>query len=241
MNLKVALVAGLFLIFCGAAASPVYSQNKTILQLADEYSRTLGNFQARKSRMSIESLMRKGKAVAERLDELESLSEAEYALLEKKMKGFVVNREEVLVIEPDLEFFARLSGTRGTRADTAFFTVMREIKPDNVFRAYIEMQTDVTGCTNYGDGVLTSLYGKALQFKRAYPNAYAGEIDEEINEIPEEFITDDICACGEREKVFREFRLFIRTFPKDKNTPEIKKNLATLQKRKDAGFNCRSG
>jgi hypothetical protein len=242
MNLKIALVAGLFLTFCGIAASssPVYSQNKTVLKLADEYALALRKYQAQKSRMSVEGVLRKGKAVAERLDEMESLGDAEYALFEKKMKGFVVNREEVVFIKPDLKFFAQLSKTRGTQADAAFFALMREIRPDNVWAAYIEQQTDYSGCTLYGNGVLTRLYGKALRFKRAYPKAYASEIDEEINEILQEF-TDKPCACGERDAVFKEFRLFIRTFPKDKNTLEIRKNLTTLQKSKDAGFNCQSG
>lgn len=239
MNLKIALIV-LFATFCAALASPVYSQNKIVLRLADEYSRTLGNFQARKSGVSVESVLRKGKAVAERLDELEDLSDAEYALVEKKMKGFVVNREEAVYIKPDLKFFAQLSGRRGTKADSAFFALMLEIRPDDVFPVYMERQTDVSGCTIYGNGVLTALYGKALQFKKTYPQAYTSEIDEEINEILSEF-TGDPCACGERDKVIREFRLFIRTFPNDENTPKIKKNLASLQKRKDARFNCISG
>lgn len=240
MNLKIACVV-LFITFGVASASPVYAQNKTILRLADEYSRALGNFQSQKSRMSIESLMRKGKAVAERLDELEDLSDAEYALLEKKMKGFVVNREEVLFIKPDLKFFALLSARGGTKTDTTFFALMRVIRPDDVFPVYTERQTDVSGCTIYGNGMLTVLYGRALQFKKTYPRAYTPDIDEEINGILEEFTTGDICACGGREQVLKEFRLFIRTFPKDKNTPEIKKNLAALLKRKAARFHCQSG
>ena len=156
------------------------------------------------------------------------------------MKGFVVNREEILFIKPDLKFFAQLSKTRGTKTDTAFFALTREIRPDNVWAAYYEQQTDVTGCTIYGSGALTSLYGKALRFKKTYPQAYVEDIDEEINEILRQF-TDNLCACGGRDTVLKEFRLFIRTFPKDKNTPGIKKNLTKLQKRKDAGFNCQSG
>lgn len=240
MYLKTALAAALFITFHAFGASPVCSQTKPVLRLADEYALVLRKYQSQKSQMSIESVMRKGKAVAERLDQLEALSDAEYALLEKKMKGFVVNREEILVIVPDLAFFVQLSKKRGTRADAAFFALMREIRPDNVFAAYIEMQTDATGCTIYGNGALTRLYGKALRFKKTYPRAYVEEIDKEINEILSEF-TGDPCACGERVAVLREFRLFIRTFPKDENTPEIKKNLATLEKRKDAGFHCRTG
>ena len=94
------------------------------------------------------------------------------------------------------------------------------------------MQTDVSGCTIYGNGVLTTLYGKALQFKKTYPKAYIKDVNEEIDKILEEFI-EGTCACGNRNSVLKEFRLFIKTFPNDKNTPRIKKRLTKLAKDKD--------
>ncbi|HEX8251486.1 MAG TPA: hypothetical protein VF599_25150 [Pyrinomonadaceae bacterium] len=241
MNLKIARLAGLFITFCAFAASPVYSQNKSVLRLADEYALVLRKYQAQKSRQPVENVLRKGKAVAEKLDELESLSDAEYALLEKKMKGFVVNRDEVLYIKPDLKFFAQLAQTRGTEADAAFFAVMREIRPENVWTAYYDAQTDVSGCTIYGKGVLSGLYGKTLQFKRAFPKAYASEIDEEIDEILDKFTADGVCSCGASGGVRREFRLFIKSFPKDKNTSIVRKRLANLEKNKANRFNCQTG
>jgi len=240
MNMKITFAVILFVTFLGTAASPAHSQNKSILQLADEYSLALRKYERQKSRTSVESVVRKGKAVGGKLEEIESLSAADYSLLEKKMRGFMVNREEILFIEPDLKFFARLAKTRGTKTDAAFFAVMREIKPENVWTAYIEQQTDVTGCTIYGNGALTRLYGKARQFKRAYPKAYVDDINEEIDEILTEF-TGGTCACGGRAGVEKEFRAFIKTFPKDKNTPAIKKRLANLKKNKDFRFNCQSG
>jgi hypothetical protein len=240
MNLKSVLVF-LFITFCVAAASPVSAQDKIVLQLAEEYSRTLKNYQAQKSRISLESVLRKGKAVAERLDEVESLSDAEYAVLEKKMKGFVVNREEVVFVKPDLKFFAQLSQRWGTKTDAAFFVLMRVIRPDDVFPVYTERQTDVSGCTIYGIGALTVLYGQALKFKNTYPQAYTPDIDEEINEILDEFTGADVCACGDSASVRREFRLFIKTFPKDKNTAIVRKRLANLEKNKNNRFKCQSG
>ncbi|HEX9963161.1 MAG TPA: hypothetical protein VGB00_19675 [Pyrinomonadaceae bacterium] len=238
MKIRRALI--IFIMFAAINALPVYAQDKSIMSLADEYALALRKFQTQRTRASLEGVVRKGNAVGEKLSELEDLSEAEYALLEKKMKGFVVNRDETLVIEPDLKFFAQLAKTRGTTADTAFFGLMHEIKPDNVWAAYNERQTDYSGCTVYGKGVLTALYGKALRFKKAYPQAYAVDINEEINEILEEF-TGGTCACGNRAGVEREFRSFIKTFPKDKNTPAIKKRLANLGNNKTFRFNCQSG
>jgi hypothetical protein len=238
MNLRRATIIVLFVVLFGQ--SNAYSQTKSILKLAGEYSTALKVFQQKKSRASVESLLRKGNFVADKLDELQELNESDYAMLEKKMKGFVVNREEVIYVKPDLKFFRMLSKTRGTKADLAFFTVMREIRPDSVWTAYYEMQTDVTGCTIYGNGVLTRLYGKALQFTRNYPKAYAAEIHEEIRGILEKF-DETVCACGERAGVLREYRLFIKTFPRDKNTPAIKRNLANIQRGNGSRFKCQTG
>ena len=218
----------------------VYAQNKTILQLADEYSIALKKYQQQKPTTSVESVLHKGKAVNNKIEDLENLSEADYTLLEKKMKGFVINRDEVLFIEPDLKFYTQLLKTHGTKADVAFINLMRQIKPDNFYAKYIEMQTDVTGCTIYGNGVLTTLYGKALQFKKIYPKAYIKDVNEETDKILEEFI-EGTCACGNRNSVLKEFQLFVKTFPNDKNTPRIKKRLTNLVKNKEFRFNCQSG
>ena len=238
MNLRHRAVIFLFIVFTGQTA--VYSQDKTILQLADEYSLALEKYERQKSKTSIESLLRKGNAVSEKIWVIEDLSADEYALLEMKMKGFVLNREEILYINPDLKFFAQLAKTHGIKSDVAYFALMRQIRPDNVWAAYIEQQTDVTGCTRYGSGLMTGLYKKALRFKSNYPKAYRAEIDEEISELTSKF-RDNLCACGDRESVLREFRIFIKTFPRDKQTPKIKKYLKNPKSRKDFRYNCDSG
>ena len=238
MNPMRAAVIILFCVFLGCAN--VYSQNKSILQLADEYSLALAKYETQIPRRSAESVLRKGKAVSGQIDEIEALSETDYALLEKKMRGFTVNRDEILFIEPDLKFFHALAQKRGTKADLAFFSLMRELKPDNVWAAYYEPQTDVSACTLYGGGLLTRFYGRALQFKNDYPKAYVEDIDKEISDILEQF-SDHLCACGDRASVVKEFRSFIKTFPKDKKTPEIKRLLKNINKNKDFRFNCQSG
>lgn len=113
-----------FICFSGAATL-AYPQSKSILQRADQYSVALRKFESGRKRASVEGIIRKGRSVAEKYDELESLTDAEYAALEKKMKGYVINREEVLIIDPDLKFFSDLSRRKGTTADVAFFNLLR--------------------------------------------------------------------------------------------------------------------
>lgn len=238
MNFRI--VSAIFLLIVFFGQSNIYSQDKSILKLADEYSIALEKYRRQKSRVSVESVLRKGQAVSEKIGVIEDLTEAEYSFLEKKMKGFVVNRREILYIEPDLKYFAELAKMRGTKSDVAFFALMRQFKPDNVWAAYIEQQTDVTGCTRFGSGLMTRLYKKALQYKRTYPKAYRVEIDEEISELVLSF-NDNLCACGDRASVLREFRIFIKAFPRDKHTPQIKKYLKNIKSRKDFRYNCASG
>jgi hypothetical protein len=217
-----------------------FSQNKQILNLADRYSSALRKLQKQGKRISIEGVLRKGKELSDKWEELEALDENEYLRLEKKMKGFLVNRQEVLFIEPDLKFFEKQSRKYGLSSDVAFFKLMQRIKPDSVWAAYIEQQTDVTGCTKYGSGLLTRLYGDLLRFKKAYPNKHVADINDEIGEILDEFSVSG-CACGDIEEVLKEFRLFIKSYPRDTNRPKIKRNLTQIKKQGDFRPNCHSG
>ncbi len=239
-NMKLFVRFSLTLFLAVNLSTVFFSQNTSILALADQYSLALKKFQAQRRSLTVEGLLRKGQAVGDKLDELESLNDADYAMLVKKMKGFDVNRQEVVFINPDSKFFARLSRIHGTRADIAFFTLMQKIRPDNVWAAYTEQQTDYSGCTIYGKGLLTSLYRQALQFRKTYPKAYTSDVKKEIDAILEEF-TMGTCACGDRKSVLKEFWLFIRTFPKDKKTPEIRKRLEKIEKSTSFRFYCQSG
>lgn len=241
MKFKNTFAAILFAAFFLSNASFSYSQNKSVLKLAEQYSQALKKFQNQKGRTSLEGLLRKGNAVGEKLDEMESLSERDFSVLEKKMKGFVINREETIFVKPDNVFFGKLAARRGTPADAAFFKLSRKYKPNNVWSAFIEQQTDYSGCTIYGKGIFTELYAQAKSFQSQYPAAYSGEIREMIDEIKIE-LTENTCVCGDRNGAAKEFRLFINTFPKDKITPLVKKRLKEIENKKtNLRFACHSG
>ncbi|MFT3744646.1 MAG: hypothetical protein QM785_10185 [Pyrinomonadaceae bacterium] len=226
---------------CIVFSSPnILGQERSLLARSAEYANALRQFQAKGNRRSVEGLIKKGKYVSAKIGEIESLSETDYSLLKRRMKGFHVNREEILFIEPELKYFLELSRKTGTAADIAYFTLMRKVKPDDIWTAYIQQQTDYSGCTVYGNGMLTKLYGEILKFRRSYPNSYADNIDEAKDEILEKF-SENGCSCGDANGVMREFRLFVRTYPKDKNIPRIRTNLNQLKKPGSFRFNCHSG
>jgi len=243
MEKQILTIFSLIIVACGFAESRgVYAQNNSIISHADEYSLALENFEKRKTRGNMEAVYRKGRIVDEKLDELENLSEVDYASVERKMRGFIINRNEVVFVRPNVVFFKKLSERLGTKSDIAFFTFLGELKPDSVWSmAYIEQQTDYSGCTIYGKGILTKLYGKAKQFRKQYPSAYVTDIKEEIDEMKRKF-TDGTCACGDENGVVEEFRLFIKAFPADEITPSVKKRLGDVQNKKILiRFNCISG
>ncbi len=241
MKKQILTIFSLVVVVFVFALQHVDAQDDSISGRADRYSIALKNFEKGKGKKSVESVYRKGQLVAEKLDELEKLNEADYASVEKKMRGFVVNRDEIIFVKPETDFFRNLSKKFGTKAGVAFFSFLGELKPDNVWSVCTEQQTDYSGCTIYGKGILTGLYGRAKQFRRQYPSAYAADIKEEIDKIKEKF-TDGTCACGDVNGVVEEFRLFIKTFPADEITPAVKTRLKAVQnKQTSIRFDCQSG
>lgn len=231
------------ILFAFVNFSVVRAQNNSLLALANKYSVALKNLERQKAHGNVANVYRQGQAAAGKLGEIENLNEADYALLAKRMRGYDINRNEILYIEPDSKFFKALSKKYGTPTDLAFFSFLAAYKPEGVFPAYTEMQTDVTGCTIYGTGKLTELYGKAKQFKKQHPNSmvYQADIDDAISAIKNE-LTESTCACGNANSLIREFRLFIKAFPTDQITPAVRKRMLEIQKNKsEIRFNCQSG
>lgn len=234
---NVAIVAAVILL---TTISTFAQQPKTILSLAKMYSTALQQYKNQNKKSSVELVIIKGNRVAGEYDDLEKLTVSEYELLKRRMIGFDINREEVLYIVPDSRYFFNLAKTHGIAADLEYFKLMQRIKPGNVWAAYRQQQTDVTGCTIYGNGSLTQLYGKALRFKHRFPKSFTSNINEAIQDILEEF-SEGGCACGSSDSVVKEFDLFIRYYPKDPNTTKIKANLRQIKKQGNFRYNCHSG
>jgi hypothetical protein len=129
MKKQVLIVFSLIITVCVSGLSRrVYAQSNSIVALADRYSFALKKFEKRRMRGNIEAVYRKGQIVAEKLDELENLSETDYASVERKIRGFVINRNEVIFVKPDVVFFKKLSKRLGTKSDIAFFTFLGELQ-----------------------------------------------------------------------------------------------------------------
>ena len=89
---------------------------------------------------------------------LESLSADAFTRLTVELKGAVINREEVVLVEPDVDYFQALAAARGDDADRAFFAALKATYPSSVWPVYVDQKTDFGGCTRFGSMSLVGTY-----------------------------------------------------------------------------------
>jgi hypothetical protein len=171
---------------------------------------------------------------------LESLSEQEFAALGRELPGLIVNREEILFVQPDVVFFRRLAA-RGDRADRTFFAALASTYPDSVWPVYLDQQTDYSGCTRFGSGTLVSSYVTWAAVRRQYPKRYEEASAGHLGDIVKE-LTESTCACGDRASVEQELTEFRRRVgASDVRTRVEARRAAVRRDRADFRFSCKSG
>ena len=103
---------------------------------------------------------------------LESLPDEEFQRLGRDLPGAILNRDEVVFVEPDPDYFTRLAAARGDGADRAFFSAFKATYPESVWPLYVEQQTDYGGCTRFGSLTLVETYRTWFDFQRTFPGRY---------------------------------------------------------------------
>lgn len=179
------------------------------------YQAALRTVQAGAGHKPLQPLFELGMTAAIKLqDNLENLSDEEFASAQARMKGFTLNRDEAVFVIPQIKFFKLLAQKNGLPADVAFFDIYGRTDPDGnwVFPAFVRQQTDVTGCTIYDGKLLTSLYRGWLDFRKSYPSDYQPQADDQIARI-ENALTIDTCACGSEDAVISGLESFAKAFP----------------------------
>lgn len=172
---------------------------------------------------------------------IEGLSDAAFKSLTQRLPGIILNREEVLLAEPDPKFFLSLARRRGRAADVGFFQNYAATRPDGVWKSYTDQQTDATGCTNFANDELVKRYGGWLAFQSTHPHAYSTVVREELAAIESE-VSQSTCACGTRSGVLRELERFARTFPDAAVTPRVRNRIRAIRASSSPiRFNCQSG
>ncbi len=174
---------------------------------------------------------------------LPELSEAQFQQVQHQMQGFMVSRHQTILVRPSVEYFKALARKIGSKADRAFFEVYGRTEPDanGAFPAYIQQQTDESGCTRFDGKLLTDLYRGWLTFRTAYPDDYAPEAQGEIDSIETE-LRSGICSCGNAKNTAAGLQTFVDAFPDSPITPKIKDRIAQIRAGKSSfRFTCHAG
>lgn len=216
----------------------------------EQYSRELGIVSTNPvAGAGVEALLRLGRDASDALvrrpkgdglNVMEQLNDEEFQDVSLKMKGFLVNREETVYVEPDPEFFASLAKRTGDQVSVDFFDVYgKTIR--KTWPVYIEQQTDYSGCIRYGTTSLVDAYARWDTYRKKYPARYAEEVTNFIVEI-EDYLASGTCACADKQSVVRELKAFIRAFPGAGIAPRIKERINEIRRGKsDVREHCQSG
>jgi hypothetical protein len=202
----------------------------SLLQRAGEYNRELSRIETSGKVASLEKLLQQGnKLAAELKPVIEQLSDEDYAAVENNMKGYVVNREEVILVEPDTRFFSKLAGKIGTAQDRLYFDFMLKVMPEGYWPAYIMRQTDVGGCIDFGSGSLSKLYKEGTGIAPKLAGYYQQQIVGTIEDIADQ-LTAGTCACGKIASVKKEFQTFVNMNPKAPIADRVRARMEAIQR-----------
>ena len=174
---------------------------------------------------------------------LPDLSEAQYQQVQRQMQGFIVVREAVIVVRPSVDYFKGLARKQGTKADRAFFAIYSRTEPDGngPFPAYIQQQSEESGCTKFDGKLMSELYAGWMTFRTMYPDDYAAEAQGEIDSLESELLSG-ICSCDNADKTTAGLQAFVKAFPGVPITPKIKSRIARIKSGKSSfRFNCHAG
>jgi hypothetical protein len=209
-----------------------------------DYGSAMGELKTSRGKSPIEPVFEAGMQVSPQIQAiLPDLSESQYQQVQHQMQGFIVVREAIIVVRPSVDYFRTLARKQGTKADRAFFDIYSRTEPDGngPFPAYIQQQTEESGCTRFDGKLMVDLYRGWMTFRTTYPDAYASEAQGEIDSLETELLTG-ICTCDDAGKTAAGLQAFVKAFPDLPITPKIKTRIARIHSGKSGfRFSCHAG
>jgi hypothetical protein len=216
----------------------------------DGYLAELNRVERARSRTSMERLFALAMAVKHdlmtpQLDwkplPLEELSEQEFAALQRRARGMILNRAEAVFAVPDIPFFVDLGERKGNTEDRLFFRIYLRTYPGVAVPAYVRQQADYSGCTDFESGKLTQLYGEWTAYGRMHPKRYADTVRDELGQI-EDNLLHSSCACGPSRTAAGELRHFLNRQTASPLAPRVRERLNRVMRGTSRiRFNCVSG
>jgi hypothetical protein len=160
--------------------------------------------------------------------DLMNYSPEQFEQLKTLLKGWILERGEVLLVEPDPQFWRKFSIKRGQKVDQEFFDLLVRTRPDPAHPVYIKQQSSGEHCTIFGDLKMTHLFQDWFFFKKRNGQAYRPYVQEEMDQISAQLLHAS-CVCGEAPSVLAEYRGFIKAFPHADVSGMLRGRLADLQ------------
>ena len=110
--------------------------------IVERYRSAIQSAESEVSPRVIENAFSAARSVRDALTQkLESLGDEEFQNVQQ-LPGLLINREEVVLIKPNVDYFAKLAASRGDEADRTFFAALKTTYPESVWPSYVEQQTD---------------------------------------------------------------------------------------------------
>jgi len=220
------------------AAADVLS---TVPEAVEHYARDIDAVMESAGPVSLEPVFEEGISAANILrDQLERFDAPTYRKVQSMMVGFAVGREEVVVASPLADFFLKLARAKGTSIDRAFFEALKKTYPNAIWPAYVEQQTDYSGCTIFDGKTLTELYGAWIAFQKSHPDQYREAARRELAGI--EGALGSTCACGGEAGVKKEFEGLLKAYPGSPVAAQVASRLQTVNNHTSTiRFYCLSG
>jgi len=208
----------------------------------EQYSSAIKTAESGASPGGIEAAFSAARPVQEALvRKLEDLTDEQFKRLKQELQGLIVNREEIVFIKVDVEYFTKLAAARGKETDRAFFSALKATYPNSIWPVYVEQQTDYSGCTRFGSMSLVETYRVWSEFQRRFPNSYVTAAKREADAVLDELL-ESTCACGATAGTEQELEQFLRSFPVSPVRARIDERLKAIRdRRSDIRPGCVSG
>ncbi len=230
----VLIVAAIFLALSCAAQTI-----STVPESVDRYERDMNVAKSSSVSVSLEKVFEDGILAAEALEygQLERFDQATYQKVKRMMIGFWVTREEVILADPDPSYFLKLAREKGTKADQAFFEVLKKTYPEGSWAVYMKRITDYGGCFVFDGETLSETYGLWASFQKTNSSQYQSAVRRELARIRSALESD--CVCGGEETYRQELQSFLTTYSTSPFKPVVASRLdAIIKKTVKMRFNC---
>jgi|SRR5579864_33107 len=177
---------------------------------------------------------------------LERLDSQAYLALEQRLEahGIVFNRDEIVFAAVEPTFFLDLATKYGDASDREFFAAYLLMYPPGkgyIWPAYVEQQTDASGCTSFAPHKLVDLYGRWHLYRSRFPGDYRQAVAAAIHDV-ESRLCEARCACEDQETVAAELATFLARFPQAKIASQVAARRRAIEAgRSGMRFHCLSG